>query len=256
MKKIWGNVLFRIGKITEAIFNGLIYLMEAILKLGIAARMFVLPIVVLVGLAIFAMPLILVFILTPGGITLALTIAFILLLPFLGRKGSSWLKYAKYVVTEYLYAKSDYYRFGRGSGKGSFSDYSNAYKRKQEEEFEKERQRQREEQNAYWNQVFEEFFRQNGSYNGQGGYTGGYGGYQSSYNPMGDFKSKYEKSCDILGVSYSTDIYEVKLNYRKLAKKYHPDLNKEPGADEKFKEITEAYDFLSEDNIKRYKNLV
>ena len=42
--------------------------------------------------------------------------------------------------------------------------------------------------------------------------------------------------------------------YRKLAKKYHPDLNKEPGAKEKFQEINDAYEFLSEENIKKYKN--
>ena len=52
----------------------------------------------------------------------------------------------------------------------------------------------------------------------------------------------------------NTDIYDVKLAYRKLAKKYHPDLNKEPGAKEKFQEINDAYEFLSEENIKKYKN--
>ena len=71
-------------------------------------------------------------------------------------------------------------------------------------------------------------------------------------NDLG-FKEKYEKACSVLGVDYQTDIYEVKLNYRKLAKKYHPDVNKDPGATEKFQEVNDAYEFLTEENINKYK---
>lgn len=52
---------------------------------------------------------------------------------------------------------------------------------------------------------------------------------------------------DVLGVNKSANKDEIKSAYRKLAKKYHPDLNHEPGAEEKFKEVQEAYDVLYDD---------
>jgi len=50
----------------------------------------------------------------------------------------------------------------------------------------------------------------------------------------------------ILGVQKSANDDDLKKAYRKLALKYHPDKNKSPGAEEKFKEIAEAYDVLSD----------
>ncbi|XP_043929314.1 dnaJ homolog subfamily B member 13 [Protopterus annectens] len=50
----------------------------------------------------------------------------------------------------------------------------------------------------------------------------------------------------VLGLTQSATDADIKKAYRKLSLKYHPDKNKEPGATEKFKQIAEAYDVLSD----------
>ncbi|KOO52235.1 molecular chaperone DnaJ [Viridibacillus sp. FSL E2-0187] len=55
---------------------------------------------------------------------------------------------------------------------------------------------------------------------------------------------------EVLGLQKSASKDEIKKAYRKLSKQYHPDLNKEAGAEEKFKEIAEAYEVLSDDQKK------
>nr|APB03095.1 DnaJ-like protein [Antirrhinum majus] len=51
----------------------------------------------------------------------------------------------------------------------------------------------------------------------------------------------------VLGVSKNASKSDIKSTYRKLARSYHPDVNKESGAEEKFKEISNAYEVLSDD---------
>ncbi|MEQ7920587.1 curved DNA-binding protein [Xanthomonas sp. WHRI 1810A] len=70
-----------------------------------------------------------------------------------------------------------------------------------------------------------------------------------------DFKDYYK----ILGVEPTADDKELKTAYRKLARKYHPDVSKEEGAEDKFKEANEAYEVLSSpekraeyDDIRKY----
>ena len=57
-----------------------------------------------------------------------------------------------------------------------------------------------------------------------------------------EFKDYYS----ILGVNEKADDKEIKTAYRKLARKYHPDVSKEKDADERFKEVGEAYEVLKD----------
>jgi molecular chaperone DnaJ len=50
----------------------------------------------------------------------------------------------------------------------------------------------------------------------------------------------------VLGVDRKASQEDIKKAYRKLARKYHPDTNKEPGAEDRFKQISEAYDTLGD----------
>ncbi|GII93968.1 DnaJ C-terminal domain-containing protein [Sinosporangium siamense] len=64
---------------------------------------------------------------------------------------------------------------------------------------------------------------------------------------MADQRDFYEA----LGVSRTASEEEIQRAYRKLARTYHPDVNKDPGAEERFKEASEAYQVLSDPETRR-----
>eukprot|EP00250_Pteridium_aquilinum_P020201 c24740_g1_i2 orf=191-1528(+) len=66
----------------------------------------------------------------------------------------------------------------------------------------------------------------------------------------GSFRLNVKADTDfysMLGVSRNSSRAEIKTAYRKLARQYHPDVNKEPGAEAKFKDISNAYEVLCDD---------
>ncbi len=66
----------------------------------------------------------------------------------------------------------------------------------------------------------------------------------------------YKDYYEILGVDRKASQDEIQKAYRKLARQYHPDINKESGSEDKFKEINEAYEVLRDpEKRKRYDSL-
>ncbi len=67
---------------------------------------------------------------------------------------------------------------------------------------------------------------------------------------------QYKDYYKILGVERDIDHADLKKSYRKLARKYHPDVSKEVNAEERFKEINEAYEVLGDETKRaQYDNL-
>uniref|UniRef100_A0A0C9S636 TSA: Wollemia nobilis Ref_Wollemi_Transcript_12006_1562 transcribed RNA sequence n=1 Tax=Wollemia nobilis TaxID=56998 RepID=A0A0C9S636_9CONI len=86
-------------------------------------------------------------------------------------------------------------------------------------------------------------------------FSGGQGLWNSSYGCYNNNRKRRAQRTicmaadfySTLGVPRSANSKEIKSAYRRLARQYHPDVNKEPGAEQKFKEISAAYEVLSDD---------
>ena len=254
LKKFSGSIVKGTGKVVEFTLDLLIGIIEVIVTL-----------VVSVGRGILAL-------LSAGGclliILLGPTILFhpatlpiiilLIIIPLLGSKSISYLKYIKYASTEYLYDRADHLKLGKSIEFKSLNEYGNKYKRIQEEKWRREQERRQQEQQREWEERFRQWNNYQQSQRSTGhDYGGGYsGGYQQQYtNPTSEFKKKYQESINLLGLTLDADFYQVKLAYRQQAKKYHPDINSSPDATKMFQKINDAYEFLSEGNIERYKSM-
>lgn len=256
LKKILGNIIRGIGNLLSFIFNVFIFILELIVSLTISIRTSILGLLGMGGcLLIFLLfgPFGLILLLNPK---IMIPAIFLIIVPILGKKFISYLKYVRYTMTEYLFDRADYLIDGKIHEFKSFSEYKNKYKRMEEEKRNRERQQRQEEEQRRWEERFRQWNQQQQHY-GQYYQSGssGYGNQQTYANPTIEFKNKYEKSCDVLGIGYDTDKYEAKLAYRKKAKKYHPDVNPSENATEMFQKVNDAYEFLSDENIERYKSM-
>ena len=68
---------------------------------------------------------------------------------------------------------------------------------------------------------------------------------QSAKNRRLDHRIKQKCNYDVLGVKPGASSAEIKSAYYEKSKKYHPDRNKEPGSEQKFQEVNNAYEVLS-----------
>lgn len=257
MNKLLGEIIYYFAKLIELLFDGVLAIVDVIVTLVKGIAKGVLAIISASGCLI-------VFLLAgPLGLWILFNPVFILIILLTvviiigGTKLISYLKYKKYMVTEFLFDLADYYRKGKKKTFKSFNEYGTKYKDMEEERKRKEWRKYQQEQQRQWEERFRqwnEYQRQGGGF-GQGGYSqGSYGGH-TYQNPSIEFKKKYEESINVLGLTPNADIYQIKLAYRKKAKQYHPDINKSENATEIFQKINKAYEFLNEANIERYKSL-
>lgn len=287
MNKIAGYFFKGIGKIIEIFLSIIIGIVSVVSNIFDGIKKMV--------AALFAGGgcLLLLFILNPVVLYQIITNKYIIpililaiFVPILGALGISYLEYIKYMATEYFYDRADYYLLGRKRTFENISDYGRKYKEHLEELERLRREKERREREKRFEDSFNSsfggtyytfgddinfedlfgeggffdafnkggYYYQDGGFNQNGQYQNNNYGTNQGYTGIG-FKNSYEEAIKILGLTPDADKYEIKLQYRKLAKKYHPDLNKEEGAKEMFQKINNAYEFLSDENIEKYRRL-
>lgn len=256
IKKVLGKILFGIGKIISVIMDSLIQLIENMVLfvgsffkgcLALASMGGCLAFLIFANLSLRIL-------MHPFGLSVIL---FLLAFLMFGGKLVYYLKYLKYITTEFLFNTANYLMDGIGYQYKAFNEYKAAYKKAEEDRIREQQRRYYQQQREWEERLKQQWYQQNyqrgqgtyGDYGSQGRYNHGFA------NPNIEFKNKYERSCDVLGVAYDADKLQIKSAYRKKAKEYHPDLSKLPNATEIFQGITAAYEFLSDDNIQRYKNI-
>lgn len=259
MKNFFGTFILKFSKILNKIFESIIKGLSFIVNLLSSFSVYLILFgVMLLFFGFFAIPIL--FLLIASPIFWILIFVFFVV-PFLGKKFISFLEYINYTFCEYLNDYGNYLK-GNTTSFRNFKEHKRSYYRKQEEERKRQREQRQREERENWERrfnSFNEFFSSNGGYYqnyNQQGYYQNYNTYNGYTDPYLDFKEKFEKCCNILEFSdYDVDIYKVKLQYRKLAKRYHPDLNRDKDTTEKFQQINDAYEFLTNENIQRYKEI-
>ena len=171
----------------------------------------------------------------------------LLFFPILGAAFSSALSAYRAICTAYLLNLAAHLQSPDEHPYRSYNTFRQAHRQAEEDAARREQER-REQQQRAWEERFRQWHQQGWQYQQAGPGPG-------TANPYTEFKTKFEKSCAILGVPTNADSNKSKLAYRRQAKRYHPDLNKDPQATRQFQEISDAYEILSDDNIRRYQHL-